>query len=93
MLLGFIAESAGLGEWLVLLAVILVVAGPKRLPAIARRIGSMYGKFCRAAEGFKRELYEIEEKVRRAETSADESAKDFFVIEGNEATAKPALEA
>lgn len=93
MQLGFIVESAGFGEWLVLLAVILVVAGPKRLPTIARRIGRMYGKFCRAAEGFKRELFEIEESVRRAEDSAAEGTKDFFVIEGNEATAKPALEA
>ncbi|MBQ6457520.1 MAG: twin-arginine translocase TatA/TatE family subunit [Kiritimatiellae bacterium] len=89
----FIASNAGFGEWLVMLAVVLVVAGPKRLPTIARELGRYYAKFRRVAEGFKRELFEIDETMRRTEAAAEKGAKDFFVIEGNEATAKPALEA
>ena len=92
MLLAFLFESAGVGEWLVLLAVVLVAVGPKRLPSAAREFGRWYAKFRRAAEGFRRELMTIETEVRKAGEEADKGARGFFVIEGNEATAKPALE-
>ncbi len=93
MLLGFLFESAGAGEWLVLLAVVLVAVGPKRLPAVARELGRWYARFRRAAESFKRELMELDAQARRAASNAEQEAKDVFVIEGNEATAKPFLEA
>ena len=71
MALAIIFDSVGAGEWLVLLAVLLVVMGPKRLPSTARKIGSYYAKFRRAAESFKRQLmdmdYEIEREFRKAE--------------------------
>jgi len=37
VLLAFLFDSAGFGEWFVLLAVVLVVVGPKNLPSTARR--------------------------------------------------------
>ena len=71
MVFALIFDSVGVGEWFVLLAVLLIVVGPKRLPETARKIGQYYAKFRRAAEGFKRQLmdmdYEIEREFRKAE--------------------------
>lgn len=93
MTLAFIFDGAGFGEWIVLLAVALIVFGPRRLPDAARSFGRFYAKFRRASEGFRRQLFELDNEIRRTESTAEKEAKDIFVIEGNEATAKPALEA
>ena len=75
MTLAIIFDSVGAGEWLVLLAVLLVVMGPKRLPSTARTIGSYYSKFRRAAESFKRQLmdmdYEMEREMEKARREAE----------------------
>ena len=52
MTLAVIFDSIGFGEWFVLLAVVLIVVGPKRLPSAARTVGQYYSKFRRAAENF-----------------------------------------
>lgn len=93
MALAFIFEGAGFGEWIVLLAVALIVFGPRRLPDAARSFGRFYAKFRRASEGFRRQLFELDNEIRRAESTVEKEAKEAFVIQGNEATAKPALEA
>ena len=66
MMLAIIFDSVGVGEWLILLAVVLVVVGPKRLPATARTIGRHYAKFRRAADSFKRQLLEMDTEMNRA---------------------------
>lgn len=70
MLLAFLFDSVGFGEWFVLLAVALVVVGPKNLPSAARKLGKLYAKFRRAADAFRRQImdmdYEIERAARRA---------------------------
>ena len=80
MAFAIVFDGVGAGEWLVLLAVLLVVMGPKRLPSTARKIGSYYSKFRRAAESFKRQLMdmdlEMERELRKAEDEA-RSAIDF----------------
>ena len=93
MLLAFIFDSVGFGEWLVLLAVALMVLGPRRLPEAARTFGRFYAKFRRASEGFRRQLFELDNEIRAAESTAEKEAQDLFVIDGDEATAKPAIEA
>lgn len=60
MLFAFVFDSVGFGEWFVLLAVVLVVVGPKNLPSTARSIGKAYAKFRRAAESFKRQLMDMD---------------------------------
>ena len=74
MTLAILFDSVGAGEWLVLLAVLLVVMGPKRLPSTARKFGAYYSKFRRAAESFKRQLMdmdlEMERELRKAEAEA-----------------------
>ena len=94
MTLAILFDSVGAGEWLVLLAVLLVVMGPKRLPSTARKIGSYYSKFRRAADSFKRQLMdmdlEMERELRKAEEEAkamvegDEKAKDEGQVEGGQ---------
>ena len=73
-------DGIGAGEWLVLLAVVLVFVGPKRLPETARNLGRWYNKFRRAAESFKRQLMEMDTEldraVREAETQASKSIDD-----------------
>ena len=94
MTLAILFDSVGAGEWLVLLAVILVVMGPKRLPSTARKIGAYYSKFRRAADSFKRQIMdmdlEMERELRKAEEEAksmvegEEKAKDEGQVEGEQ---------
>lgn len=60
MAFAVIFDSVGFGEWFVLLAVVLVVVGPKNLPSVIRKLGRYYAKFRRSADAFKRELMDID---------------------------------
>lgn len=60
--LAFLIDSAGTGEWIVLFVVILVVVGPKRLPEVARKLGSMMAMFRRAADEFKDQLMSMDQE-------------------------------
>lgn len=82
MVLSFIFDTVGFGEWFMLLAVVLIVVGPKRLPSVAREIGKWYGKFMRAAESFKRQIMELDQE-------ATKRVEGTFSFEGDEATAIP----
>ena len=79
MTLAIVFDSVGAGEWLVLLAVLLVVMGPKRLPSTARKFGAYYSKFRRAAESFKRQLMdmdlEMERELRKVQEEVEAAAK------------------
>lgn len=82
MTLAILFDSVGAGEWLVLLAVLLVVMGPKRLPSTARKIGAYYSKFRRAADSFKRQLMDMDLEMERELRKAEEEAKSM--AEGEE---------
>ena len=81
MTLAVIFDSIGFGEWFVLLAVVLVVVGPKRLPSAARTVGQYYSKFRRAAENFKRQLLEMDTEFTRAAQEAEKVADDAFTVD------------
>lgn len=55
-------DSTGIGEWLVLGVVILIVVGPKRLPEAARKVGKMMEMFRRAADEFRRQLLTMDQE-------------------------------
>lgn len=76
MTLAFLFDSVGFGEWIVLLAVILIVVGPKRLPATARKFGQYYAKFRRAAESFKRQLLDMDSEFGQAVKEIDKTVSD-----------------
>ena len=82
MTLAILFDSVGAGEWLVLLAVLLVVIGPKNLPSTARKIGAYYSKFRRAAESFKRQLMDMDLEMEREFRKAEAEAKT--IVEGEE---------
>ena len=90
MTLAILFDSVGAGEWLVLLAVLLVVIGPKNLPSTARKIGAYYSKFRRAAESFKRQLMdmdlEMEREIRKAEQEVESAVKIPDVTENGDQT-------
>lgn len=92
-MLALIFDSVGVGEWLILAAVAIVVVGPRRLPAAARELGKYYARFRRATEGFRRQLMELDAELERAEDSTSKKLEGAFKIEGDEAGAKPYLEA
>ena len=82
MTLALIFDSVGFGEWFVLLAVVLIVVGPKRLPETARKLGQYYAKFRRAADAFKRQLLDMDtEFTRAAESAANEVKKSVEIPE------------
>ncbi len=89
MALAIVFDSVGVGEWFTLLAVVLIVVGPRKLPATARKIGQYYSKFRRAAESFKRQLMDMDTEFDRAVAGAENSAKEAFTVEGDEASAEP----
>jgi Tat protein translocase TatB subunit len=70
-------ESIGTTELLVILVVALVVFGPRRLPAIGRKIGKGMADFRRASDDFKRtwerevDLEHTPERTRLNEPAAD----------------------
>ena len=74
MTLAVVFDSIGFGEWFVLLAVVLIVVGPRRLPSAARTLGQYYSKFRRAAENFKRQLMDMDTEFDRAVQEVEKSA-------------------
>lgn len=89
MAFAFIFGDVGVGEWVVLLAVVLVVFGPKRLPDAARKMGIWYSRARRAAESFRRQLLEMEADVERAADSAEHSAVKAFTVVPDSGKAVP----
>ena len=75
MAFAFIFESAGFGEWFILLAVVLIVVGPKNLPSTARKIGQYYSKFRRAAESFKRQIMDMDTEFDRYTREMEKSVE------------------
>jgi Tat protein translocase TatB subunit len=83
MALAVIFDSAGFGEWFILLAVILIVVGPKNLPSTVRKFGQYYSKFRRAAETFKRQLMDMDTEFNRAVNEATNEAKEAFTVDND----------
>ncbi len=88
MTLAVVFDSIGFGEWFVLLAVVLVVVGPKRLPSAARTFGQYYSKFRRAADNFKRQLLDMDTEFTRAVQEEGGLPDDAFT--GSSGVAEPA---
>jgi len=54
----------GMTELLVILAVALIVIGPKKLPELARSLGKGLAEFRRASTEMRREFLEVAEETR-----------------------------
>ena len=64
----------GMPELLLILAVALIVLGPKKLPELARALGKGMAEFRRATEELKEEFQQMEHPVE--ESSPTVTAKD-----------------
>jgi len=84
MTLAILFDSVGVGEWFVLLAVVLIVVGPRRLPETARKIGQYYSKFRRAADSFKRQLLEMDTEFTQTVRDATREVQDAVQDVGSE---------
>ena len=58
-------DSVGGGEWLMLLAVVLIVIGPKNLPSAMRKLGQILSKLRRAADEFKRQIMTMDQEMEK----------------------------
>ena len=63
-------DAVGPAELLVLFAVVLIVVGPKNLPAAARKMGSFMASLRRAADEFKRQLMTMDVEDPKPSTKA-----------------------
>ena len=81
--LAFLMESVGMGEWIVLLAVIMIVMGPKSLPDMARKLGRWTETFRRAADEFKRQIMSMDQEVHPPEPEPHYPDYDYGSGEGD----------
>lgn len=58
-----ILESIGPAEWLIILLIILLLLGPKKLPELARALGRSYREFQKAKRG-EEEIKESNKKLQ-----------------------------
>ncbi|MBI3062541.1 MAG: twin-arginine translocase TatA/TatE family subunit [Deltaproteobacteria bacterium] len=56
----------GMPELILILALALIVLGPRRLPEIARALGKGLAEFRRATDELKEELHQVEQDVEEA---------------------------
>jgi sec-independent protein translocase protein TatB len=60
----------GMPELLLILALALIVLGPKKLPELAKALGKGLAEFRRATEDLKSEFRQMEREVEEASSSA-----------------------
>ena len=70
-------DSVGGGEWLVLLAVVLIVVGPRNLPAAARKMGQILSQLRRAADEFKRQIMTMDQEMEKV---VNDVKKDYIDV-------------
>lgn len=72
----------GMPELILILALALIVLGPKRLPEIARALGKGMAEFRRATDELKEELRQVENEIQQSSPEA--------TLEDDPSLAKPA---
>ena len=79
----------GMPELILILALALIVLGPKRLPDVARALGKGLSEFRRATDQLKEEFRQVEEEIEE-NTSPPASEDDPSLKEDTETTETPA---
>lgn len=92
MTFAFLFSDVGAGEWLLLLVVVLIVMGPKRLPETARKFGQYYSRFRRAADSFKRQLMEMDTEINNAVADVQKEADAAFTVDEASAGGDPSAD-
>jgi sec-independent protein translocase protein TatB len=68
----------GMPELILILAVALIVLGPKRLPEIARALGKGLSEFRRATDELKEELHHVEDEIEQSSAQATSQDDPFL---------------
>jgi Tat protein translocase TatB subunit len=68
----------GMPELLLILALALIVLGPKKLPELARALGKGMAEFRRATDELKDELRQMEHEIDESSTTGAKSKDDAF---------------
>ena len=69
----------GMPEILMILAIALIVIGPKKLPDLAKTLGRAMGEFKRSAQDFKRSI-DVETTVKEFKSGVDIPKADLSTI-------------
>ncbi|MFA5801703.1 MAG: twin-arginine translocase TatA/TatE family subunit [Thermoleophilia bacterium] len=64
----------GMGEWIIILVILLVIFGPKRLPELGRSLGKGIKEFKKSTNELTEQLTAEEPKKTTAETAEKEEA-------------------
>lgn len=60
----------GMPELILILAVALIVLGPRKLPEIARALGKGIAEFRRATDNLKEDFRQVEQEIEESSTQA-----------------------
>ena len=78
----------GMPELVLILALALIVLGPKRLPEIARALGKGLAEFRRATDELKEEFRHVEQEIEQASAQATPD-NDLFLAKKTEPSPAP----
>ncbi len=78
----------GMPELILILALALIVLGPKRLPEIARALGKGLAEFRRATDELKEEFRHVEQEIDQASAQATPD-DDPFLAKKTEPSSAP----
>lgn len=83
----------GMPELILILALALIVLGPKRLPDVARALGKGLSEFRRATDELKEEFRQVEEDIEDHANplASDDDSSPKENTEKNEAPAAPPI--
>lgn len=74
MMTPVLAQFGSPGQWMIFIAIILVVFGARRLPDIARNLGKSLGEFKKARREFEEELMKSETETQKKNAAAPEGS-------------------
>jgi len=80
----------GMPEMILILAIALIVIGPKKLPDLAKSLGRAFGEFKKATSELK-ESFDVNQNLNQVKKSLDEindDVKDALVFDREKATGK-----
>lgn len=82
----------GMPELILILALALIVLGPRRLPEIARALGKGLSEFRRATDELKEELRQVEQEIEQSSAEATPQDDPLLARKVEPASTPPAQE-
>lgn len=77
--IGFIFDSVSGGESLLIIIVILMIFGPKKIPEIGRLLGRITSEFRRASMEFRNNIEQLEHEIKEPPKQSKDTEKPGIV--------------